>query len=290
MRSPACLCPCLCLLLATLYSFDSLCAATIYVDNRVGSDAFDGQSAKPLESIVGPLRSLRAAMQKAGPGDTIELANNGTPYFGSATLAGPRHSALGGSRLTIDGHGAVLDGSQPVPSHAWKEVEGRLWKMTPWRKGHYQLVLDGNPVPEQASQAGTEGLQELPEGHWSAVGGSIYYRGAAGEDPRERPFRFARDSVGLTLYGVRGVTIRNLSLRHFRLDGISLPNDCRDVLLENVRASANARAGLFAGGSSQVFVRGAEISDNREHQVLISGLAVVRLVDSELSEPPTIKD
>lgn len=265
-------------------------AGIIYVDSRTGNDQFDGKAAKPLGSSVGPLRSLRGALSRAKPGDTIELANNGSPYFGSATLSGGRHSALGHIRMIIEGNGAVIDGSQPVPPHAWREVANRIWKVTPWRKGHYQLVLEDSPLPEYVDSSGSVQLDEIPEGHWAAKQGSIYYRAALGEYPPEGPFRFARHSVGLTLYGVRGVTIRNLTVRHFRLDGISAVHDCHDVELENVQAVGNGRTGVAVGGGAQVVVRNSKLADNREHQLLITGLGAAEVFESELSQPPTIVD
>lgn len=277
------------LLLAAL-SLSKAGAGTIYVDNRTGSDLFDGKAARPLDANAGPLFSLRGALSRAKPGDTIELTDNGIPYYGGATLSGTRHSALGHVRFVIEGNGAVIDGTAPVPPRAWREVENRLWKITPWRKGHYQLVIDDAPVPEHVSASAVPDIQEIPEGHWSVWRGSIYYRGAVGEDPRERSFRFARHQVGFTLYGIRGVTIRNLTVRFFRLDGFSAPYDCHDVVLENVRSIDNGRAGLAVAGDSHLVVQNSEMTGNREHQVLITGLASVEIVDSNLSEPPTVEE
>ena len=284
------LCKTLCLLLGVAACADRMQAGVIYVDNRTGSDRFDGKAARPLNADVGPLYSLRSALARSKPGDTIQLADNGIPYFGSATLSGGRHSALGHVRLIIEGNGAVIDGSQSIPPDAWREVQSRLWKVTPFRKGYYQLILDGSPVPEHPVSSSTLDWDEIPEGHWAVWRGSIYYRGAVGEDPREQPFRFARDGVGISLYGVRGITIRNLTVRHFRVDGISAPNNCRDVLLENVRLVDNGRSGLSVGGSSHVTLQNGQVADNREHQLLISGLGAVEVVDSELSEPPTFAE
>ena len=95
--------------------------------------------------------------------------------------------------------------------------------------------------------------------------------------------------MGLTLYGVRGVTIRNLTVRHFRLDGISAVHDCHDVELENVQAVGNGRTGVAVGGGAHVIVRKQPNSRTiGQHQLLITGLGAAEVFESELSEPPTI--
>jgi hypothetical protein len=250
----------------------SLRAGTIFVDNRAGRDVFDGKSAEPVNAFTGPVRSLRRALVLAGRGDTIVLKKNDLPYDGSLLLNGGRHSGFPNAEFTIIGNGAVIDGSQPILPNSWKPAGDHLWTITPWRKGHYLLLLHGAPVPELTVGRSGAGPAKLPEGHWCAWRGSIYYRAAKGAPPRDLPFRAAAATVGVSLYAVENVRIRDLTLRHFRLDGVNAHDLCHNVVLENVTATQNGRAGLAVGGSSEVILQQGAMVNNRVKDVLITEL------------------
>ncbi len=59
----------------------SLSAAVIYVNNRIGADAFDGASKKPIGQETGPVKTIRRALQLAESADTIVVENTGTAYY-----------------------------------------------------------------------------------------------------------------------------------------------------------------------------------------------------------------
>ena len=65
-------------------------AKIYYVDNRLGSNLYDGEAAEPGGGNLGPTRSIGKAIELAGRGDTIIVKNTGTPYFESLSLAGKR--------------------------------------------------------------------------------------------------------------------------------------------------------------------------------------------------------
>ena len=263
-------------------------AAVIYVDSLQGSDAFDGSATEPFDQSSGPVRTLRRAMQVARAGDTIVLANNGTPYYESLQLVGRRHSGYEHVKFTIIGNGAVLSGLRAVPPTAWRRVGTDLWKMTPWRKGHYQLLLDGKPVPEHRVPRGARTLPAIPEGHWSAWRGSIYYQAPHLDEPSNRRFQFAYEEVGLTLYKVHDVRIVGLTFRHFRLDGVNAHDFCRDIVLENVTSYENGRAGVSVGGTSEILIRNSRLVGNRLEPLRISEFGLVDVEQTEMDAPPTI--
>ncbi|MCH7687838.1 MAG: hypothetical protein IH899_14335, partial [Planctomycetes bacterium] len=206
-----------------ILSAEQSTAGIIYVDNRRGSDAFDGSEPEPIDTRSGPVKSIRRATLLAKPSDTIVLANTGVPYFESISLTGSRHSGIGEIPFRIVGNGSIVDGSRPVPAAAWKRIEENLWKMTPWRKGHYQLLRGFQPIPEHRLDSGADSLDSIPPGSWSAWRGSIYYRAKPLEQPEQIAFRVAYHSVGLTFYKVQNVEIRDITFRHFRLDGLNAP-------------------------------------------------------------------
>lgn len=265
-------------------------AGTLFVDNLSGDDSFDGSAPIAQGIRIGPVRTIRRAMQRARKGDEINIVNNGTPYYESFSLVGGRHSGYPGAPFVIEGNGCIISGARAVPAAAWQPLPGFIWKLSLWKKSHAQLLLGQTVVPELPLPRKARWLPEIPQGKWCLWKGAIYYQAQRKEDPREKPFAFAYDAVGITLYRVRHVRIRNLTLRHFRLDGVNGPDFNRDVTLESVTTVANGRSGLIIGGTSEVLLRDCDVSDNRKHQVLIRGLSILRTEESRLSAPPEFID
>ena len=288
MRIRICTTPCL-LVAVQFFAIRSMWAAEIHVDNRAGSDAFDGSAIEPQSNGIGPVRTLRRALKLAKAADTVVLVNRGVPYYETLQLVGSQHSGTASTKFSIVGNGAVISGATLVPSRGWRKVGTDLWRLTPLRKGHFQLLQHETPVPEHRYQAGTTLSGQIPPGHWCVWRGSVYFKTAALEDPRKRRFSLASHDVGLTLFGVHDVRVVDVTFRHFRLDGINAHDLCRNVVIENVKSTGNGRAGLSVGGSSHVVVRNCELVDNRTHSLLISELGGAELLDTQVSEPPTFK-
>lgn len=279
------------LILATAACCGERCAAAvIYVDNRVGSDTFDGASSEAVDVRSGPVKTIRRALLKARQGDTIVVANRGVPYYEQLSMNGRHHSGYGRARFTIVGNGAVVSGARLVPPTAWKAVAPDLWRFSPQRKGHFQLILSDKPVPETAVARGAKMLPKIPAGHWAAWRGAIYYQAARYESPAEHAFAFAEGDVGLTLSEVHDVLILGLTFRHFRLDGVSVHSQCRHVVLDDVRSIENGRAGLFVGETSRAEALNCTFTGNRLHNVLVRGRNAALRAEPELAEPPTFID
>lgn len=265
-------------------------AQVIYVDNLRGSDAADGKEPAPINLESGPVRSIRRGLQLLQKGGTLNLANNNQPYYESMELVG----RMSGSTLRptiIEGNGVELNGAFPVPPSAWRKVGDRLWQFTPLRKGHYLLIVDNKPLPETPVPPGSRQLPEMPDGHWAAWKGSIYYQASPLDEPTDFAMGYAVRSVGITLYEIHDVVVRNLKVRHFRTDGINAHDRCDDVLLENITAEQNGRAGVTVAGTSIVTIQESTIKDNRLFSVLILEKAGVQVDEkSEIAPPPTIPD
>ncbi len=266
----------------------NLRAATIYVDTRLGEDNFDGLSPAPISNRSGPVLTLRRAAQIAGVGDTIVLANNGTPYYGSFSLVGDSHSGTETQPFEIEGNGAVISGAKPVPAELWQLVGANTWRITPIRKAFYQLILNNQAVPEVACPRDAVQFPDLPAGHWCAWRGAVYYRAPLGDDPRRMKFALADEEVGLTLLDVHDVVIRNVTFRHFRLDGVNAHDRCRNVALDGVVCAQNGRAGIAVAGTSQMAASNSKVTGNRAHSVLITELGEMRLDSCDLDQPPTV--
>jgi hypothetical protein len=260
---------------------------TLYVDSRLGDDRNDGLTASDEGGGNGPLRTLRRALEIAQQGDEVRLTNNGAPYYGGVTLFGDRHSGRPGGAFTITGNGAVLSGAKPVPEQSWELVRGTIWRLVPVRKAYYQLLLDGSTIPEAACPPDAKTLPDLQVGQWCAWRGAIYYRTEGGGDPNRMNFALADDEAGLTLLDVHDVVIRDLTLRHFRLDGVNAHDRCREVLLERVTSTENGRAGATVAGTSQIYLLDSELTANRVHSLLITERGEADLEECKLDRPPT---
>jgi hypothetical protein len=257
-----------------------------YVDNEFGDDAFDGLAPLPIAALSGPTRTISRALARARSGDTIHLANHGVAYTELLSISGPRFSQGDGATLTIEGHGAIISGALPIPASAWRALGNGLWKFAPRRKAYYQLIENGGALPEVESSGDDEPLPELEPGEWCAWRGAIHYRARpdARQTPPERSLEFAALETGLTLLDARGIRVRNLTFRHFWLDGVNASDRTHDVVLENVQLLENGRCGLYGGGTSRVSLLKGVVRGNREAQVINAELARTELREITLGE------
>jgi len=265
-------------------------ARMIYVDSRVGNNAYDGTSAEPVNAWVGPVRTLERAMQLVDCGDSLVLVDNGTPYYGSLTMFGAKFSGTPDHPFYLHGGGAVVSGAKPIEPGAWVELGNNLWKITPVRKGWYQLVDNGEAVPRVEITVAPAELPDVPVGSWGVHKGTIYYRSKTQDTPRQHDFALAETATGLTLLGVRNVVVSDLTLRHFRVDGINAHNRCENVQFNNVSCVENGRAGIVVSGTSQIDVNNSEITRNQQHSLLITEFGQARLDGTEYDRPPTVED
>lgn len=260
----------------------------VFVDNILGHDAFDGTTPQRPNDLSGPVKTIRRALRLAGPSDTVHLANHGEPYYESLELTGRRVSGTEAHPFTIDGHGAIVSGARRIPPQAWSIHRGRVWKMTPTRKGHYQLLLSHTALPEVPCPRSARSLPKLEPGQWCAWNGSIYFHAtdAIGGTPPDLPMAFAYDSVGLTLYDVRHVLVKNVTFRHFRQDGVNAHDLARFVILDNVKLIENGRTGLSVSGSSLVGLKDSALGGNRVAQLLNAERAQTELLNTVLDDRP----
>ncbi len=277
--------------LATAFPNGTVLAEVIYVDNFQGDDAFDGSTATPINPTDGPVKTIRRGLQLLRPGGSLSIANQGLPYYESMEIVGGKLSGGPLSPLVIEGNGAELNGSFPVPSTGWRNVGENLWQFTPFRKGSYLLIQDNKALPEIILPPNTRMLPEIPEGQWAAWKGSIYLRTSSLEVPAELNLWFAVRSMGVTLYEVHDVVVRNLKVRHFRMDGFNAHDRCKNVVLENITAEENGRTGVTAAGTSFITLQKPVIQNNGRHSVLITEKAGVQIDDeTNVAPKPTLAE
>lgn len=281
---------CLCLLLILSgWQITAECGV-IYVDNRAGNNSFNGIAPKTNNGKNGPVKTIQRALEYARPGDKIILINNDQPYEEALTLSGKRHSGLGKEKFTILGNGATISGAIPVPQNGWRKLDDGLWKVTPFRKGYFNLYLDGKPVPEFKPASG-EALQlsEIPAGKWAVHHGSIFYREQKNQQPWMESFSLAGKSVGLSLIDVSGVQISDVTFENFRVDGINVHDRCKEIVLDKVTCTGNGRCGLSVNGTSQVEVIDSKLIDNRVEDLLITEQGVANVKQTQLGKEVEVK-
>jgi len=267
-------------------------ARDVFVNNLLGDDARDGHSRVISTSVTGgPVRTLTHALEIAIAGDRIILANNGVPYRESVTIFGGANSGGPISPFMIEGNGATLNGSVSVPSKAWENYNGDVFRFRPVHAAFGQVFLDGRPA-KRRMLVRQGAIPNLEPREWCLAGGMIYFRVESDKLPDEYPLTYAAQTVGITLYQVRDVVIKDLVVEGFQLDGINAHDRATGCVLEGMIARGNGRAGIAIGGASQVTLVSCLIGDNGDAQVLTDGpsktlLQSCRLLDN--TAPPLVK-
>ncbi len=261
----------------------------LYVDNRAGNNALNGIAPKITGGKNGPVKTIQRALDYAKPGDKIVLIKNDTPYYESLTLSGKRLSGIGKEKFSILGNGATISGAIPIPMNGWRKLPDRLWKVTPYRKGFFNLYLDGKSLPEHQPKKGQPvKLNEIPPGKWAVHQGTIYYRGLKNQLPPMESFSLAGKSVGLSLIDANDIYISDLTFENYRQDGINIHDRCKRIVLENVTCSGNGRSGLSVNGSSQVEVIDCQLINNRIDDLSVTEQGAADLKNTKLGKKASV--
>lgn len=257
---------------------------TIYVDNLLGQDRANGLVAE-ASGERGPVRTLAAAMRLAGPSARIEVANTGVPYREMISLSLPRHSGSPNRPFTINGNGAVLDGTVVADYGAWQHVEGSVFAMRPRRLAYQQLFEGGKPL-KRAPIHSVHQASALQPLEWSLVDEHLLFAAAEGKLPEGYELRHAGLQTGITLYQVKHVRIENLVVQGFQQDGINAHELVKHCELVDVESRANGRSGLSVGGVSDVTAVRSNFYDNGRIQVRTECLATLDLIDCDVEDEP----
>ncbi|MDF1812448.1 MAG: HEAT repeat domain-containing protein [Verrucomicrobiales bacterium] len=218
---------------------DVSAAPDLHVDPNAGNDSNNGRSA--------PVKTIARAIKLAQPGDTIHLTP-GT-YYESADFTN-KHG-LPGMPITLDGNGAVLDGSEPVTSADWIEISPDLYQ----RKNIYKttddaivsrwfLLWDGNMQRmNRCSKGPSEPLkkpQDLQPGEWTFVredGDAFYLKLQPGQKLDEANIRYPKRSNAI-VQSITGswLTVKNVTGTHVYNDGFNVHGAQRNLVYENIAA------------------------------------------------------
>lgn len=256
-------------------------ARDLYVDNVAGDDRRDGASEKVAGVGGGPCKSIRRALELAHNGDRIFLAKTDEPYRESITFQAEKNSGLPDRPFILFGNGAILDGTQEIPRRAWEPAGGNELRFRPRSLAHHLLYLEGKPAVRKPAERGAPRPSLAPR-EWCTWDNYVYFRMAENTFWNDYQLTFTALPVGITLYDVRNVVIRDLVVQGFQLDGINAHDDAVGVTLLRVNSRGNGRSGISVGGSSRVRILSSVVGGNGKAQVRTEGESRTEIEDSEL--------
>lgn len=269
----------------------ALSAADLRVDPQKGDDKADGSSA--------PVRSIARAISLAKAGDTVHLTPGA--YFESVNLV--NKTGAPGQPIVIDGHGAWIDGSDPVRADEWESLGLGLFRkvkliprMGPAIIGRWFFLWNGQMNRMGRSSKGRsqplKPVAELLANEWTYVEAedAFYLKLPEGQTLDQAKIRCPVRANGVALAGKGGhIVVRNLNCTHVYNDGFNIHGDQVDTVYENITAiecgddgfSAHETAecridgfvsrgnstGLCDVGSSVTHYRNVEISGCSGHDV-----------------------
>jgi len=223
------------------------------------------------------VKTIAAAIKLAQPGDTIHLQP--IVYRDYAGFYGKKGAP--GKPITLDGHGATLEGSDPLDPKKWNEVSPGLFEAKDLLPRLDDAIImrwfflwDGKMNhmgrTSKGKKAAFKKVEALQSGEWTFVQdhardkavanqifGSFFIRIPAGQKLDQARIFAPMRSVGVGLGGANAhLVIRNITATHPYNDGFNIHGDCRDVVFENIRAIECGDDGISAHESAEYRVDG----------------------------------
>jgi hypothetical protein len=274
----------LCLFLLSCLLIRPAAARDIFVDNASGDDKNTGLHAQTQGDTSSPVQTIAKALRLAKAGDRIVLAASERPYHESIALVGTKHGGAG-PRLPfiLEGNGAVLDGSAPMPAAGWKHFRDNIFRFRSQSLVRPVVFMNGRALQPRPLPEFAEYPPKLAPLEWCAIHGAIYMAVGLGHVPPDYKLSCAELPTGITLYQVDHVVIRNLMVQGFQADGISAAVGARHVVLDNVTCTANGRSGICVGGGAQVEIESCKLAGNGQAQLLTKANSETHLLASALA-------
>jgi hypothetical protein len=197
------------------------------------------------------------------------------------SFVGQRHSGSATGLTVLDGNGATLDGSAPVPIAAWEHFRADVFRFRPGRVANQQLFLEGRPLLRVPTTPGSMIIPQLESFEWCLAGGFVYFCAGADRTPRDYALSYAALPTGVTFYHVRGVAVGNLTVQGFAIDGLQC-HDAYNISLVSITARGNGRSGIAITASSRARIEDCLLGDNGAAQLHIEGYSQTRVSNSDL--------
>lgn len=223
------------------------------------------------------VKTIAAAIKLAQPGDTIHLQP--IVYRDYAGFYGKKGEP--GKPITLDGHGATLEGSDPLDPKKWNEVSPGLFEakdllprlddaiLMRWffvwdgKMSHMRRTAKGKKAAFKTAAALQPGEWTFVRDHTrdqagsTQICGSFFVRLPEGQKLTAARIFVPVRSAGVQFSGANAhLVIRNLTATHPYNDGFNIHGDCRDVVFENIRAIECGDDGISAHESAEYRVDG----------------------------------
>jgi hypothetical protein len=231
-------------------------------------------------------------MKASAKGDRVIVANTGVAYRECITLQGARQSGYPTAPFELIGNGAVLEGAERVSPDDWTFLAGNMFRFRPPKMSFQVLYVDEKPAQRHDIHTPEE-LDELQPLEWCLYEQHVYFRTEPGRLPQSYALSFTARQVGITLYEVQHVVVRDLVVQGFQLDGVNAHDGVRDTALVGLTCRGNARSGISIGGASRVRVDACLIGNNGAAQIRTEGYSRTQVVGCDLLDataPRIVRD
>lgn len=227
----------------------------LQVNPQTGNDASDG--------IATPVKTIARALKLAQAGDTVHL----TPVRYKEVAVFANRAGEPGRPIVLDGHGATLDGAEPLNPADWETVEPGLYRndhllrMDPAILMRWFFVFDGRMNHMGRTSKGKSAALKEPAallpGEWTyvpvapitreskdgkpwdaaLVPGAFYIRLDPGKTLADARIEAPLRSAGVSFGGkCAHLVVRNVIATHVYNDGFNIHGDQRDLVFENITA------------------------------------------------------
>jgi len=225
------------------------------------------------------VKTIREAIKLAQPGDTIHLQ----PIVYHDTVIFQSKQGEPGKPITLDGHGATLEGADPLEPAKWKEVSPGLFandELLPPRELNDAAIIrwfflwDGKMNHMGRTSKGIKApfkkAADLQPDEWtfirnpalekpgsSEICGTFFLKLPPGQKLAEANIAAPVRLNGVQLGGNNAhLVIKNITATHPHNDGFNIHGDCRDIRFKNIRAFECGDDGISSHESAEVYVDG----------------------------------
>lgn len=225
-------------------------SAEIFVNNRSGKDSNDGLSAGNA------VASFAAAMKLARPGDSLNIANTGTPYYESLIIRG--NMGKDGLDFTVEGNGSVISGLIPLETDKFIPQDKGFFFLYGKKNSNVkpQLFHDGKLLPEAAKPDSTK------PGEFCRTGDGFFFVPETGKSIKDYRLQGSLRDSGVVFLRASNVMVRNLISEHNANDGFNLHGSCHGITAENITGRFNGDDGFSAHEDVEVQIRNSSFHGN----------------------------
>lgn len=275
---------CCLVLLSGIGSISRLSAATpIYVDNRAGSDSYNGRTPSHQGPSLGPVRSIQTALRRVSPGGTIILLPTNAPYTEDFTI----NKTLGSPRypLVIEGNGVEFVGFQPINVEAWQHEQSGTYRLIDPNPLAVLIYSQGNLLTPSLSGDSPD-RPSLEEGEWTQWKGTVYFRPGLKQSIDSYELSKTVRPAAIVVDRASNVVLRNFRIRGYGLDAIQVRGPAKGVRIEGCEIAQTVRAGVAAFTNVDLEVKGCRIAATGTSGVIVDNYVRLGLESVTIEESP----